>query len=154
MGSTRAQRAVFAPFLLFIILPVLGAQEQAGRGNPDPSFWIGLTLDELVSRFGPPQSVYAVRGREEWQDDVVFVYTEGDFYVYKDRVWQIGLKSAKGVNLGDPKPAAALVLGDEADDKGDHILLALPVRGWPLMFRVNFDTAGRASALFMYRPDF
>jgi hypothetical protein len=151
MGFTRAPRAVFALLLLFIILPVSGAQE--GQ-NPDPSFWIGLTLEDLISRFGPPQSVYAVRGKEEWQDDVVFVYAEADFYVYKDRVWQLGLKSFKGVKTGDPKPAAALVLGEEAEDKGDHFLLALPGRGWPLMVRINFDNAGRASALFMYRPDF
>jgi hypothetical protein len=157
MGCTRPWGAVFALFLLVAALPCLVAQEKTGQnaaGNADPALLIGLKLEDLLSRFGVPQSVYAVRGREEWQDDVVFVYGEGDFYVYGDRVWQIGLKSHRGVSLGDSKPAAALVLGNEAEDRGDQFLLALSGRSWPLMFRINFSSAGRVTALYIYRPDF
>jgi hypothetical protein len=133
-------------------IPALRAQEAAPRA--DPAALVGLSLENLLSRFGVPRTVYAARGNEEWQDDVVFVYDEADFYVYKDRVWQIGLKAAYGIRLGDPRPAVILALGEEAGDFGDYFLLSLPSKGWPLAFRVNVDDAGLVSALFVYRPDF
>ncbi|GHV36019.1 hypothetical protein AGMMS50268_34740 [Spirochaetia bacterium] len=124
----------------------------------DPAAFIGLTLEALINRFGAPQSVYAVRGLEDWQDDVVFVYPQADFYVYRDRVWQIGLQSAYGIRIGDPRAAAVLAMGDGAQDFEDHILLSLPGKSWPLMLRVNLGgiaaAAGGVSALFVYRPDF
>jgi hypothetical protein len=154
-----------APFLLSLPLifgtPVLRAQSPAGVELPpaallqtDPASLIGLSLEDLLSRFGVPQAVYAVRGNEEWQDDVVFVYHGADFYVYKDRVWQIKLAAAYGISSGDPRPAAALTLGEAAEDFADHIICSLPSRGWPLALRVNLDGSGFVSAVYVYRPDF
>jgi hypothetical protein len=120
----------------------------------DPLPLVGVRLEELINRFGPPQTVYPVRGNEEWQDDVGFVDSEGDFYVFRDRVWQIGLKSALGVTVGDPKAAALLVLGERVQDKGNHALTPLAGGGWPLTLRVNFSGAGIVTAIFIYRPDF
>jgi hypothetical protein len=152
---------IFRPavFLLIILLMppgplALRAQAPEAVLNTDPASLIGLSLENLLSRFGVPQAVYAARGNEEWQDDVVFVYEGADFYVYKDRVWQIGLKSAYGVKLGDSHPAVSLILGEDAVDFEDYVFLALPSKGWPLAFRVNLDGSGLVSALFVYRPDF
>jgi hypothetical protein len=113
-----------------------------------------MRLEELIGRFGPPQAVYAVRGNEEWQDDVVFVYSEGDFYIAKDRVWQVGLKSVYGLSLGDPKAAALLILGEEARDQGDHALRPFAGGAWPLTLRVNFSNTGLVTAIFLYRSDY
>jgi hypothetical protein len=155
-----------AMFLLLILpvfrgAPALWPQSPAGaESSPaavlqsDPASLIGLKLENLLSRFGAPQAVYAVRGEEEWQDDVVFVYGEGDFYVYKDRVWQIKVKAAYGVRLGDPRPAVVLSLGEAAEDFENYITLSLPSKGWPLAFRVNLDPSGFVSALYVYRVDF
>jgi hypothetical protein len=136
-------------FWLMAALPAPAAEELA-----DPASLIGLTLEEMLSRFGPPQSVYALRGLEEWQDDVVFVYAQGDFYVYKDRIWQLGLDAAWDIKLGDPRGLVTLVLGEEGQNFGDYSIFALPGRAWPLALRVNFDDSGMVSAIFVYRPDF
>lgn len=120
----------------------------------DPASLIGLKLENLLSRFGVPRTVHAARGGEEWQDDVVFVYGEGDFYLYQDRVWQIKLKTAYGISLGDPRPAVSLTLGEAAEEFENFIILSLPSKGWPLAFRVNLDTSGFVSALYVYRSDF
>jgi hypothetical protein len=145
-------------FLMGGLAPALWSQEvpnPVNSANVDPSTLIGLTLESLLSSFGSPQSVYAVRGAEEWQDDVVFVYPLGDFYVFRDRVWQIGLKSAYGIRIGDSRAVVELALGDKIEVFEDYYLLALPGRGWPLMLRVNTNgSGGRVSALFIYRPDF
>jgi hypothetical protein len=145
--------ALFFSMLLAAAFP-LWPQEQARPGDPLP--FLGMGLAELVGRLGPPEAVYALRGKEEWQDDVVFVYSEGDFYIFRDRVWQVAVKSVYGLALGDSRAAALLVLqaaGEGLQDRGDYALLALPGGGWQRMLRVNFD-GGRVSAIFIYRSDF
>jgi len=130
----------------------LWAQEQAGAVDAQVSL-VGLRLAEVIERFGAPKAVFAARGNELWQDDVVFQYEAGDFYIFRDRVWQVRLASARGVSAGDPKQAALLVLGDKAQDRGDHLLLPISAGALPLMFRVNLN-AGVVSAIFIYRSDF
>jgi hypothetical protein len=145
------RRGLVLSLLLFFTFP-LWPQEAA---NADAQLSIvGLRLAEVIERFGAPKAVFAARGNELWQDDVVFQYDAGDFYIFRDRVWQVRLASARGISVGDPKQAALLVLGDRTEDRGDHLLLPVLTGGWPLMFRVNLNNAGVVSAIFIYRPDF
>jgi hypothetical protein len=138
-------------FLLFLGgLSPLGAQS----GGEEPFGLIGLTLAETLSRFGPPKSVYPVRGREEWQDEVVFEYEDRDIYVYRDRIWQLGLKTAYGLTLGDPRRLVLLVLGEDARIFPGYVLAPLSQGSWPLSLRVNLDSQDRISGLFIYRSDF
>jgi hypothetical protein len=146
-------------FLFSAVLFRLPAQNPAGPPREPgtvsaPETLIGLTLEGLYSLFGPPKEVYSIRGVEEWQDDVVFVYPQGDFYVYGDRVWQLGLGAARGVRVGDPRAAALLALGQEAEEQGDYLLLPLRGGPWPMSLRINLDDSGRTTAIFLYRSDF
>jgi hypothetical protein len=139
---------------LLIIAPSLMSQQ---GGSDDIASNIGLRLEDLFLRFGAPKAVHAARGDEDWQDDVVFIYNEWDFYIYRDRVWQVGLKSGYGVKIGDTKAAAVLALADKAQaphlDEGDYLLYPITGGVWPLSLRVNFN-AGRISGIFVYRTDF
>jgi hypothetical protein len=136
--------------LFFAALP-LWSQE----GLPDdPVDVIGLNLEMVYARYGPPGSVYAARGAEEWQDDVVFVYNDWDLYVYKDRVWQVGLKSSHGIRLGDSPGMISLVLGEGVQTFGGYMLYKLPSRSWPLEMRFDLNAAGKVTAIFIYRSDF
>ena len=151
------RKCFFLPLWLAIIIPVWPQGESAG--GDDPSSYIGLTLTELIRRFGAPLSVHAVRGLEQWQDDVVFVYDQGDFYVYKDRVWQADLKAALGIKTGDLRGHVFMVLDSmpgpsQAETRGDSVFYPLDGGSWPLMLRCDFDRAGRVEAIFIYRPDF
>ena len=145
---------VYPLFIIFLILAVPLWSQNNTISTVDPLSFIGLRVDELVSRFGPPREVYASRGQEPWQDDVVFIYSDGEFYIYKERVWQAALKSARGISVGDTKPAVILSLGEGVVDQGEYILFSLPSVGWPMMLRVNFNSAGRVSAIFVYRSDY
>jgi hypothetical protein len=151
---------LLAAVFSFTALPAVWSQPPdtavrvSGADSPAVESLVGLTLEELYARFGVPLAVHAVRGAEEWQDDVVMVYGQGDFYLFKDRVWQVSLKAGYGLKLGDPGPAAALALGEKARNMGDHFLLSLPGGGWPLELRVNINGSGRVSAICVYRPDF
>jgi hypothetical protein len=139
-----------ALLLLFAALPQaapLAAQE-------DPAQIVGLTLASVYGRYGIPESVYAVRGAEEWQDDVVFVYKDWDLYIYQDRVWQVGLKSALGISMGDSAGMAFLMLGEGVQSFDGYLLYSLPSRAWPLQLRLDLDGAAKITAIYIYRSDF
>jgi hypothetical protein len=145
-------KRILLPLLLLVAYPLLP------QGEADPASYpisfVGMTLADLYERFGTPTAVFAARGSELWQDDVVFRYAGGDFYIYMDRVWQVKLVSAFGVKNGDTKRAALTVLGNSVQDRGDHALLPVSGGNWPLMLRVNFNETGIVSAIYIYRPDF
>ena len=138
--------------LLFILASsLLTAQEE-------PAELIGLTLDELISQYGPPRSVHPVRGLHEWQDDVVFVYDKADLYIYKDRVWQAGYKSVMGIKTGDNAATVSLILGSNASvrlaESGQNsVFYFLDGKSWPLILRCDFDKVGVVLMIFIYRSD-
>lgn len=156
----RARCILFCAVLLTagVSLWPQAASSPAAASSPvgqteEPISLVGMKLEDLLKRFGSPRTVYAARGDEHWQDDVVFVYNEGDFYIYRDRVWQIGVTSVYGIKVGDSKAVAMLVLGESAQDKGNHILYPFPSGAWPLSLCVNLNE-DRISAIFIYRSDY
>jgi hypothetical protein len=138
--------------LLFLVTLPLAAQQQPA---PDAENAVGLTLKEVFSYYGQPDTVYAVRGSEEWQDDVVFVYDnlKLDVYIYKDRVWQVCVQSALGLKKGDRKAAVLLALADNIEDRDSYLLYSYPNTVWPKYARFNLDAANRISEIYVYRPD-
>jgi hypothetical protein len=141
-------------YLLILMHFSLPLFAQQAINNDERLSYVGLTLPELIGRFGIPRTVVAARGLELWQDDVIFEYAEGDFYIYRDRVWQVRLASMYGISRNDRKAAVLLVLGDNAEDRGDYVLFPISGRNWPLMLRVNLNDSGLVSEIYIYRPDF
>ena len=148
----RALLFVFLFASVFLALPSLAAQ--GNTGGSDPIGIVGITVDELIRRFGAPRSVYAVRGLEEWQDDVVFVYEHGDFYIFKDRVWQAGVKELRSIKAGDTRGAVSMALGSAAEIRGNSMFYPVSDYPWPLMLRYDFDSSGRVRVIFITRTDF
>ena len=143
--------------LLFLLSFALNAQERPlniGLSLDEQYSFIGLTLAELIERFGPPRTVFAARGNEIWQDDVVFQYTSVDFYIFRDRVWQVRFASTHNIANGDSKTNVLWALGSRAQDWGAYILMPITDRDWPLTLRVNFNASAQVSAIFLYRSDF
>ena len=144
-------------FQLLFLAAWLNAQERplnTGLSIDEQYAFIGMLMSDAIERFGPPRAVSTARGIEIWQDDVVFQYTGVDFYIFKDRVWQVKFATTHGISNGDPKESVLLTLGINAEDKGDHVLLAISGRNWPLMLRANINNTGRVSSIFLYRPNY
>ena len=138
---------------LVIIVPLWPQGDMNQSPEDDPVSYIGLTLTELIGRFGVPRSVYPSRGPEEWQDDVVFVYEQGDFYILKDRVWQVSLKAARGIKAGDSMGTVYLTLGSKAESRFNSVYCTLDEGSWPMMLRFDFNSEGRVQVIFIYRTD-
>jgi hypothetical protein len=133
--------------------PSQNAPVEDEKAIQDPAALIGTTLNSLFASQGAPKSVYPARGLAVWQDDVVFVYDNGEFFIYGNRVWQIKLRSAYGIREGDPKAQAVLTLGQGRDYEG-YCLFPLPSKVWPITLRVNWDASERIQAIYIYRSDF
>jgi hypothetical protein len=144
------KRGLFISFVLLIINLQLWAQPV---GSNEQFSYVGMTLTELIERFGVPMVVIAARGNEHWQDDVIFQYAEVDFFIHRDRVWQVRLPSIQGIRSRERKAAVLLMLGDKAEDRGNHVLFFFFGKDWPLMLRVNFSDSGQVNAVYIYRPD-
>jgi len=150
------------PFLtlLFLFVFPLCSQERplnTGLSNEEQYSFVGMTLQELIECFGSPRTVAVARGNEIWQDDVVFQYTGVDFFIHRDRVWQVKFVTTHGVSNGDRKQNVLRAIGSSAEDMGDHIIMTITGRDWPLILRVNFNNSsntGQVTAIFLYRPDF
>jgi hypothetical protein len=147
------KRGFFIPLLFLFSFP-LCAQQQPAAGADEQLSFVGMTIAGMLERLGPPRAVNTARGEEPWQDDVVFHYPIGDFFVYGDRVWQVKLASVYGISNGDRKSAVMLVLGNTAEDRGEFILSQVTGKDWPLTLRINFNNSGVVSAIYLYRPDF
>jgi hypothetical protein len=139
---------------LFALLIILAFPLWAQSDSDEKLSYVGMTLADLFDSFGVPKTVLAARGNEYWQDDVVFQYNEGDFFIHRDRVWQVMLPAACGIANRDRKAAVLLTLGNSAQDRGDHVLFPISGKGWPLMLRVNISNSGQVSAIYIYRPDY
>jgi hypothetical protein len=146
-------RKVFPYCLLCFGLLCIGVSDFAQAESEDPAQLIGLTLSELISRYGVPKQVYAVRGVAAWQDDVVFIYDSGEFFIFGNRVWQLKLRSAYNIKEGDTKTAVNRALGESRNYEG-YTLYQLPAKTWPMMLRVNWDTSGKVMGIYIYRSDF
>jgi len=142
---------------IFILLTNIYSQ-QVQPDLEDEVSYIGMTLRNLIEYLGAPISVHTARGLEEWQDDVVFVYDEGDFYIYRNRVWQIGLISYRGINRGDTEYIVTEILGSmpgiiRQNSPENSISYSMYDSSWPMILRCDFDDSGRLRGIFIFRSD-
>jgi len=127
--------------------------------DDDPAPLLGLGLAEAVSLYGPPASVFAVRGEEAWQDDVAFRYAPGyTLFLYGDRLWQLRFAapyagSVYGLFVGDAADKACSLLGEPYERGNDFLVYRMPYRGYPVCLRLDLAN-GRLSDIYVYRADF
>jgi hypothetical protein len=151
LRKSRLRKCVILALALSVFCTVSG-WGQYDYAN-DPASLIGMSLRDLITAFGVPQSVYATRGPNIWQDDVVFAYGDWEFYIYRDRVWQISLKAAYGIKTGERREVIPLVLGNGVQVYEGFTLYTYSNRAWPIAIRFNTDQNGLVTAIFIYRAD-
>ena len=149
------------PLLIALALrvSVAAAAGQAIIAPDDPAALLGLTPAQVIERFGPPESVFAIRGAEPWQDDVVFDYGGGfSLFLFKDRVWQVRIaepyaEPVLGLVVGSDVERAAAALGAPERALAGAYEWALPGEAWPVRLRGVTD-GERIRELYIYRADF
>lgn len=128
-------------------------------GSHPPGALLGLTLDQATSDFGAPAEVFPVRGKEAWQDDVVFYYSDHSYlFWFRNRVWQVRVDrrfkgTILGLQMGDSRQQVEKVLGTPFHVGQNSEIFILPDRGFPVRARLFF-TDDKMSDLYVYRGDF
>jgi hypothetical protein len=127
--------------------------------DDDPARLLGLGIAESFNRFGPPASVYAVRGDEAWQDDVAFAYGPGyTLFLYGNKLWQLRLSkpymgSIYGLFLGDNSAKALSVLGQPFEADSAALVYRMPYKSYPVKLRLALQD-DRIVDAYLYRADF
>lgn len=126
----------------------------------DPAVLLGMSPAQAIERFGPPVGVFAVRGAEAWQDDVVFDYGGGfSLFLFMGRVWQVRVAEpyaspVLGFVVGSTAERAASALGSPETELPGAYEWALPGEAWPVRLRGVVDASGAIRELYVYRADF
>lgn len=145
--------------VIAILVSVAAAYGQAIAAPDDPATLLGLTPAQVIERFGPPESVFAIRGDEPWQDDVVFDYGGGfSLFLFGDRVWQVRIaepyaEPVLGFVVGSGVERAAAALGAPALELAGSYEWVLPGEAWPVRLRGVAD-GDLIRELYIYRADF
>ncbi|MBN2875196.1 MAG: hypothetical protein JXM71_08875 [Spirochaetales bacterium] len=125
----------------------------------DPAVLLGLSPAQAIERFGAPSRVFAVRGEEAWQDDVVFDYDGVALFLFKDRVWQLRVAApytapVLGFLVGSTLERAVSALGVPDTELAGAYEWVLPGEAWPVRLRAVPDASGAIAELYVYRADF
>lgn len=151
------------PFLV-LLLPLWLAAAAAAAQEPadlDLSGLVGLTPPEAFERFGAPAEVFAARGAENWQDDVVFFYPSHLYLFWnQNRVWQARVDerysgsflASRALAMGAGRTEVLALLGPPMRELGDSLVYHLEDRGYPVRLRLYFREGLLADA-YCYRGD-
>jgi hypothetical protein len=147
-----------APLTLFVVLFVFSGL-LASAEDFDPAPLIGLDLQGAVGALGLPQKMFAYRGVDGSQDNVVFYYPDYRYlFWYRDRVWQVrcdrrfaGL--VFGLSLGMSREEVEKISSRQLVPNGDSLYFDLDGEKYPLRVRLVF-AANLLTDLYVYRSDF
>jgi hypothetical protein len=150
--------------LMLLLAAASAAQPVAAASAPeilddDPAPFLGFGLAESLSRFGPPASVYSLRGDEAWQDDVVFAYSPGyTLFMYGNKLWQLRFSkpyigSIYGLFIGDDSAKALSILGQPFEADSSSLVYRMPYKSYPVKLRLALQD-DRIVDAYLYRADF
>jgi hypothetical protein len=132
---------------------------------------IGSTVAEAFAALGAPAEVFAYRGADSRQDDVVFYYPSHVYlFWFQNRVWQVRADGRYegpflGLTMGSSRDQVIAAVGRQFQELADSLVFLLQdasqlagadgrSRGaYPLRLRV-FLQDGKASDAYLYRGDF
>jgi hypothetical protein len=152
-------RLLSAPLALLLVLAAASlAAEPAAVPDPDLPALVGLTLSEALERLGAPEEVFAARGAEAWEDDVVFYYPRHLYlFWYQNRVWQARLDARYegrflALSMGLSRAEVVAALGAPMRELPDSLVYQLEDRGYPVRLRLYFEEDRLVDA-YCFRAD-
>jgi hypothetical protein len=119
---------------------------------------IGLNLEEVHQILGVPAEVYALRGPEPDQDDVVFYYPDHLYlFWFENRIWQVRADRrfpgrVFSFSMGASRQQVIEKMGRPILEFPDSLVFHIEDRGYPIQARLYFDEDGLAD-VYCFRGD-
>jgi hypothetical protein len=127
---------------------------------------LGLTPEKAYQKMGTPFEIFPMRGENEWQDDVVFYYSNHVYlFWFKNRVWQFRADkrfegTILGLKTGLNRKEVNRMLGKpfKKDDSSEIYLNPKNITryetGFPVRLKVFYGADNKVSDIYVYRGDF
>ena len=157
--------ALLAIICLSAVLP-LYSQSKGNSSQFQAENLLGLTPTEIFEKLGAPESIYPLRGKAHWQDDVILYYSSYLYiFFFDNRVWQIrcdhrSKDTVVGVTPGMKKTAVRKLLGKPylSEDSEDIYLNPAGItrmeKGFPIRLRLIYDKNDNVYDIYLYRGDY
>jgi len=158
--------AIAIIIFLFSLLPL----HSQSRDNADLQLQVenllGLAPAEVFAKLGAPESIYPLRGKAHWQDDVIFYYDSNIYlFFFDNRVWQIrcdhrSKQTILGITPGMKKAKVRGLLGKpyHSEDIEDIYLNPAGItrieKGFPVRLRLIYDKDNNLFDIYLYRGDY
>ncbi len=152
---------LLAFFVICFLIPALtGAEETGNKPRADEfSAKLGWTPAEAINWLGSPSSLFAYRGTETSEDNVVFYYQDHLYlFWFQDRVWQVRaderwVGNVDGVRMGMTLSEVIDFWGPPINNRDENPTWTLPDRGYPVRVRLYFGDDNRLADIYVYRSD-
>ena len=131
-----------------------------------PDEILGLTPAEAYQKMGAPFEIFPMRGENEWQDDVVFYYSNHVYlFWFKNRVWQFRADkrfegTILGLKIGLSRKEVNKMIGKPFKNNDSSEVYLNPKNitryetGFPVRMKVFYDDDNMTTDIYIYRGDF
>jgi hypothetical protein len=143
---------------LVVIFLALAAAGAAADAADDPTVLIGMDPAQLVAALGAPREIFAWRGMEPSEDDIVVFYPDFRYvFWFQSRVWQVRFDrryagSVLGFSIGMERAEAQARGQGRLEDRDGSLYLALDTGPYPLRVRLAMDD-DRIADIYVFRSD-
>ena len=145
--------------LLAVVLLACAAAAAAGAAGPDdPVDLIGMDPPQVFAALGAPGEIFAWRGAEPAEDDVVFFYPDYRYvFWFQSRVWQVRFDNryagtVLGFSIGMKRADAEAVGQGRLQESGGSLFLSLDSGRFPVRVRLAM-LDDRVDDIYVYRSD-
>jgi len=124
----------------------------------DPTGLIGMNPAQAFAALGAPQEIFAWRGQEPAEDDIVFFYPDFRYvFWFQSRVWQVRFDgryagTVLGFSIGMDHAAAQAQAEGRLQEAGDSLYLALDTGPYPIRVRLAM-VDHRIADIYVFRSD-
>jgi hypothetical protein len=146
-----------ATLVVAALLAVAAVAATAG-GPDDPTALIGMDPAQLFAVLGAPSQIFAWRGEEPGEDDIVFFYPDFRYvFWFQSRVWQLRFDrryagTVLGFAIGMDRAEAQARGEGKLLDSGGSLYFVLDTGPYPVRVRLAMAD-DRIVDIYVYRGD-
>jgi hypothetical protein len=141
-----------------LVSVLLAVAFSSSAQTADPADLIGMDPPAAFTALGPPREIFAWRGVEPAEDNIVFFYPDFRYlFWFANRVWQVRYDNryagtVMGFSIGMGRAEAEATGQGRLQESGGSLYLAVDTGRFPVRLRLAM-VDGRVADIYVYRSD-